>query len=131
MTISTFSRNVRMRSGFCPQAVQALPPCFRLLLGIGSNVQAFSLRFLGVYPWLKILPPQFGKGEKQISKVSLGIDDDGRDSIEGGFFKNGQTKTGLPAAGHPDADGVGDEITRVVEDREVAGSPRRGIVRAA
>ena len=101
-----------------PPSCQALPPCFRLLLGIGSDVQSFSLRFFGIYPWLKILPPQIRKGEKQISEVSLRIDDDGRDSIEGGFFKKGQTKTGLPTAGHTDADGMSDEITRVVEHRE-------------
>ena len=37
-------------------------------------------------------------------------------------------RPGLAAAGHPDADGVGDEIAGIVEDQVVGGLVRGGIV---
>ena len=42
-----------------------------------------------------------------------------------------EAQAGLAAAGHADADGMGHEVPRIVENRRVEGPRRRGVVFAA
>jgi hypothetical protein len=69
--------------------------------------------------------PEVGRRElrerqEEIAEVPLRIDEDRRHAVDGGLLDQGETQSGLPAARHADADGVRDQVARVVEDELLA-----------
>jgi hypothetical protein len=60
-----------------------------------------------------------GEVEQEIGKIAFGIDDDGGDAIDGGFLKQADAEAGLAAAGHADADGVGDQVLGIEEKEAI------------
>ena len=72
-----------------------------------------------------------GNVEQQVAEVALRIDDDRRDAVDGGLLEQRQAEPGLAAARHADADGVRDEIARVVEQQVVPALLFREVERLA
>src|SRR6185369_12061363 len=66
-------------------------------------------------PRREVLRREIWELQKEVTKIAFGIDDDGGDTVDGGFFEQRYAETGFPTAGHADADSVRDEIFRVVE----------------
>ena len=73
-----------------------------------------------------------GNVSSRFAEVALRVDDHRRDAVEHRLLDQRDAEPGLAGAGHPDADRVGDEVLRVVEDRDgpaAAASPGRTAVR--
>ncbi len=87
--------------------------------------------FVGVHPRLELLRRQAGEGQHQVREIALRVDGEHRQAVDGGFFDERDAETGLAAAGHADADGVRQQIRRVVEHRfgscAAAWRRRRGV----
>ena len=75
-----------------------------------------------VDPRREVLGGQIGKRQQQIADVTLGIDDEGGNAVDRGFFDERQTQAGLAAAGHADAHRVRDQILGVVQQEIVTRS---------
>ena len=73
-------------------------------------------------PGTKILRFQIGKCQQQIGEVALGINNDSRHAIDSRLFEQREAEPGFSAARHPDADGMGHQIARVVKQRLVGTS---------
>ena len=56
-----------------------------------------------------------GNVSSEIREVALRIDDDDGNAVDGGLLDDRDAEAGLAAAGHADAERVGDEILRVVQ----------------
>ncbi len=109
---------------------QSLLPHLRLLLGELIDGDALLGRLLVAHPRAKVLGAQFGEGEHQVGQVALGVDDDRRDAIDGGFFQQTDAEAGLATPRHAHAHAVSDEVLRVVQE-EAAGLLAGQIVLAA
>ena len=54
--------------------------------------------------------------QQEVGQVALGVHEDGRDALQGGFFQHNHRQAGLAGAGHPGDHGVGGQIVRVIKD---------------
>ena len=94
---------------------QTFLPQIGLLCCVVRRREAFLASIVLIDPRCEIFPAELRKVQHQIGEITFRIDDQGGDPIDRGFFEQTDTETGLPAAGHPDADGVRDQILGVVE----------------
>ena len=78
-----------------------------------------SLRLAGIDPRREVGGSEVRKRQEQVAEIALGIDGQHRDTVDGCLFDQRDPEPGLPAAGHADADGVRQQIARVVEDQIV------------
>ena len=78
-----------------------------------------ALRLAGIDPRREVGGSEIRKRQQQIAEIALGIDGQHRDPVDGRLFDQCDAEPGLAAAGHADADGVRQEIPRVVEDEIV------------
>ena len=106
---------------------QALPPRGGLLLGELVGRQALRGGIGRIDPGTEVRGHQRREREEQVGEIALGIDGQHRDAVDRGLLDEPDAQAGLAAAGHADADRVGDQILRVVEDQFVA-PLRRGEV---
>ncbi len=98
---------------------QAILPQFRLLGGELVLTQPFAASVVYVDPGSEIRGAQFGEGEQFVGDIALGIDDDRRYLIDGRLFEKVNAQSGLAAAGHAYAEGVGCEVASVVHQEPV------------
>jgi hypothetical protein len=70
-----------------------------------------------VHPRQEIFGTQIGEGQHQVGKITLGVDHDGRDVVQGRFLEQPDAEAGPAAARHPYADPMGHEILGVVEKK--------------
>ena len=94
---------------------QALAPKLGLLRGELGHGHALLLRVVLVDPGREILRAQLGKRQHQVAEVALGINDDGRDAVDGGLLDDVEAEAGLAAAGHAHDQTVRDQVLGVVE----------------
>ena len=80
---------------------------------VGRLTLATGLVF--VDPGTKLARGELRESQEQVAEVAFGVDGDHRDAVDGGLLDEGQAEPSLPAAGHPDADSVSNEVARVVE----------------
>ena len=117
-----------MRAPSSPQS--ASPFCQRLsLLGgkrVGDHPGAPGL--IVVDPGPEVRRRERRERQQQIAEVPLGIDGNHRHTVDRGFFDERQAQAGLAAACHSDANGMRDEIARVVENEVVETLPRSNVV---
>lgn len=69
-----------------------------------------------VDPGQEICGAEAGEGEEQVSEVAFGIDADGGNAIDGGFFEECDSESGFSAAGHTGDNGVCGEVSRVIQE---------------
>ena len=117
-----------MRSPSSPQSASPLLPQFRLLAGVVVGRDALARGVVLVDPGPEVGRAQLGEGQHQVAQVALGIDDDGRDAVEGRLFEQADAEARLAAAGHAHADGVGHEVLGVVEQQIVLERARGQVV---
>ena len=82
-------------------------------------------RVARIDPRLEIPRRERRKREEQVSDVTFGIDADRGHSVDRGLFEERDAEARLAAARHADADRVGRQITRVVEQRRSIRRARR------
>ena len=93
---------------------QSLAPGLGGLRGERVRCHAFACGFARIDPRREVFGAQLRKGQQQIAEVAFGVDGDSRHAIDRGFFEQRQAQTGLPAAGHADADRVRGQVARVI-----------------
>jgi hypothetical protein len=59
--------------------------------------------------------------QQQVGQVALGIDDDGGNAVQGGFFQQANAQASLAGAGHTRHHGMGGQISGVIVERLVEG----------
>lgn len=96
---------------------EALLPECSLLGGEFIRRKVLAQCVVLVDPGAEILGRQTRKGEQEIAQISLRIDDDGGNSVQGSLFEQADAQPGLAAARHAHAHGVGHEILRVIEQK--------------
>ena len=96
---------------------EAFSPEIRLLLREVGRGEAGLAGVIDVDPGEEVGTLEIGKRQQQVREIPLRIDDEGRDVVDRRLFEQGEAQARLAAAGHADADGVGDEVLRVVEDQ--------------
>jgi hypothetical protein len=106
---------------------QPLLPEVRLLRGKGIRREAGAACLVFVDPRPEVRRREPRKGQQQVREIPLRIDRDGGDAVDRGFFDERQAQAGLAAAGHPDADRMGQQVPGVVEHRRAAGGGSRRI----
>ena len=67
-----------------------------------------------------------GKVKRRSPRSPFGIDGDGRNPVDGGLLQEREAQAGLPAAGHPDAHRVRDQLARIEEERREIRAGRTG-----
>jgi hypothetical protein len=102
-----------------PPGREPLLPQLGLLARVVVHREVLAARVVLVDPGAEVVGLEAGEGEEQIGEVALGIDEDGRDAVDGRLLDERQAEAGLAAAGHAHADRVGDQVLRVVEDEAV------------
>ena len=108
-----------MRAPSSPQAASPFCHSSACWRGVVVHRQVLPARVVLVDPRPEVFRLEPGEREQQVGEIALGIDDDGRDAVDGRFLDQRQAQAGLAAAGHADADRVGDQVLRVVEDQAV------------
>jgi len=73
-----------------------------------------------VDPRQEVLRLEFGKLQHQVSHITLGVDDEGGNPVEGRFFEQHDRQPTLPAAGHTDDKPMRGQVFGVVEERSFA-----------
>ena len=111
--------------------LQAGGPSRRLPGRERVDVEPGEPRVVFVDPGPELGRTQSREGQEQVAEIALRIDGNDRHAVDGRFLDQIQAQAGLAAAGHADADRVGDEIARVVEHGLVAGRPGRDVVAPA
>ena len=98
---------------------KTVAPLARLLGGkfLRSDVEPFGV--VRIDPGLEVLRLEIGELQEQVGEIALGIDDQRRDAVDGGFFQHADAESGLSTARHSDAYGVGDQIFAVVQENIV------------
>ena len=129
--LSAASRNRAMRSPSWPHSASPSRQRLAVCAASSSGVISFRPASALVDPGTKVAGPQFGKRQQQVAQVSLGVDGDGRNAVDGGFFQQRQAQARLAAAGHADADGVRGQVLGVVEDQVLSGLALGQVVFAA
>ncbi len=114
-------------AGLAPFGEAVLPePCLSCR-ELGLRL-ARSLRLGRVDPGLEVCGPQFGERQQEVRQIALGVDDQGRYSVESRFFQKRNAKPRLAAARHADANGVCRQVLRVVDEGFVTERRRFEIV---
>ena len=122
-----------MRAPSCPHSAS---PAFQRAASFAANASTLICRapgFVGIDPGRELLRRcSPGNVSIRFDEIALGIDGEHREAVDGRLLDERDAQAGLAAAGHADADGVRDQVRRVVEHRDI-GAPRRvaGVVRAA
>jgi hypothetical protein len=96
---------------------EALAPRVGLLLRELIRREAPAGGVGGVHPGAEVRLRQRRKGQEDIGQISLGVDGQHRDAVDGRFLDEADAEAGLAAARHADADRVRDQVLRFVEDR--------------
>ncbi len=90
-----------------------------------SAVSPLRARLVRVDPGPEVLGAELREGQQQVAEVALGVDRRSRGCRRWRPPRAAQRqRPGLAAAGHADADGVRDEVARVVEQPAVAALAR-------
>lgn len=76
---------------------------------------------IGLHPRLELLSAQAGKSEHQVAQIPLGVDGDGRNSIQRRLFQQRDAQSRFAAAGHAHAHRVGGQIGGVVQQGRFQG----------
>ncbi len=100
-----------------PPLLQTPGPGTGYLLGILIGAQPFAPGIIQIDPGAKLCGGQFGEGQKQIGHIALGVNDNGRDALQGCFLQKVNAQPRLAAAGHAHTDGVGGQVPALVEHR--------------
>ena len=116
--LSSVTQALDARPVFTPVA-QALFPQGCLLIGILFRPQALLGCIFGVDPGQEILAAQLREGEEQVTQVAFGVNQDGRDAINGRLFDQADAQAGLARTGHPHTNGVGYQVFGIVEDEAI------------
>ena len=111
-----------------PRVRQTLAPELRLLRGKRVGRHPGSPRLVLVNPRPEILRGEPWKCQQQVAQVPLRIDRDDGHAVDRRFLNQSQAESGLAAAGHPDTQGVGHQIARIVKDRFFERFPRFEVV---
>ena len=107
-----------------PSSARPFAPHVGLLRGELLGRQVLSLGVVRIDPGFEVFGPQIGeRAAGDWTRSPFGIDDDSGNAVDGGFFQQADAEAGLAAAGHADADGVGDQIFAVVEEQVVFVAP--------
>jgi hypothetical protein len=96
---------------------QTLPPQgSRVCRGL---LQALPLaaRDVGVDPGLEILGSQLREVQQHVGDIALGVDHQGGDAVESGFFQQVDTQAGLARASHAHHHGMGGQVLGIVKQR--------------
>ncbi len=109
---------------------QAGLPEVRLRGGPVVRRLAVPPRLVFVYPRAEVGRGEVRERQEQVAEVALRIDHDRRNAIDRGLLEQVDADARLAAAGHADADGVRDEIRRVVQQVSRLGGLRRRVDRA-
>ena len=111
-----------------PRLRKPLPPGLRLLRGKRVGRHPGAPRLVLVDPGPEILRGEPGERQEQVAQVALRIDGDDRHAVDGRFLDQAQAESGLAAARHADAEGMGHQVARVVQDRLVERLSRLDVV---
>ena len=60
--------------------------------------------------------PELRKGEEEVPDIALRVDRQRRNSIQRGFFEQGEAEAGLAAARHPENHGMRSQVARIVHE---------------
>lgn len=85
---------------------------------------------VGVDPGLEVGGGEAREVEEGVGDVAFGVNHEGREALEGGFFEEPDTQAGFAGAGHADDDGMGGEVGGVVEEGFARGFGEGGVVTA-
>ena len=99
-----------------PFGESGLPQC-RLFCGSRIGCRTVRARARGAHPRTEVRGRQIGKRQQEIREIALGVDGEDRDAVDRRFLDQGDAKSSLSAPGHPHADGVREQILRIVQDR--------------
>ena len=110
---------------------QPLPPELGLLRGVCLDREPLPTRVVLVDPRGEVLRAELREGEAEVREVALRVDEEHGDAVEQRLLDEREAEARLAAARHPDADRVGDEVLRVVEEEARAGLLGAEVVRAA
>ena len=79
-------------------------------------VRSFSFSFCIVFidPWPEIFCPQLRELQEHIGHITLGVDQQDGDPVEGSFLEQADTESGFAAAGHSDTNGMGCQVPRII-----------------
>ena len=121
MLMSTASLKRPIRAPSCPHWARPSRQRVDIASACAATERPFRSASAGVDPRLEVARPKLGKGEHEIPEVPFGVDAQGGDAVDRRFFEQRQAEAGFAAAGHPDADRVGREVLRVVENRNLIG----------
>ena len=94
---------------------QSLLPAVRLIGCERGHVLSRATGIVFVDPGFEIVWAQVGKRQHEIGEVALRVNDDDRNGVDGSLLDDRNTKPGLAASRHADAQGVRHEILGVVE----------------
>ncbi len=96
---------------------EAIFPGFGGFSGGGFDRFPLAAEGIGIQPGLEIGRGQVGKMQEQVGQVAFGIDQNGRDALERGFFHQANAQTGFPGTGHAGDNGVRGQVHRVIIER--------------
>ena len=120
-----------MRAPSCCQPAKPFVQSSACALAKSAGDNPFLRASSSLIQGWKSSPLRDGERQHQIAEVALGIDDDGGNVIDGRFFEKRETEAGLAAAGHADADRMGHQILRIVQQPARLRLFRGEIIRAA
>ena len=113
-----------------PGRQAGLPLCC-LIGGKVSDALALPAGLLFVHPRCEVFRRETRKRQQKIAEVTLGIDDQCRNAVDGRFLDERQAETRLAAAGHANAEGVRHEILGVIEQQVIGCPVGREVVTSA
>jgi len=94
---------------------QPVPPLRRLLRGELVDGLSVPRRFRRIHPRTKVLGLQLRERQQQVAQVTLGIDGNCRNAVDGRFFQERKTEPCLAAARHADTHRVRGQIFGFVQ----------------
>jgi hypothetical protein len=95
---------------------ESVLPSLRDLGCVRLDAHVLPQGFCRIDPRREIRRQQIRKREQQVGQIAFGIDRDDRNAVDGRLLDEAESETGLAAARHPDADGVREQVLRVVEN---------------
>ena len=107
---STALRMAAMRDGFWPLSV--IPAFQRAATAFGSPVSTQGAKSSGL---------SLGNVRRRLARSHLHVEHDGGNAVDGRLFEECDAQARLAAPRHADAECVGREVTRVVEQRSALG----------
>lgn len=121
--LEAFGGDVPLGEAFFPEVGGFGGGLFNGFSGAASEV--------GVDPGLEVGGGEGGEVKEGVGDVAFGVNHEGGDALEGGFFKQADAQPGFTGASHADDNGVGGEVGGVVEERITRGFGEGGVVAAA